>query len=145
MLVTRSCLTLCDFMDCNPPASSVHGIYQKEDWSGWPFPFQGIFPTQGLNPCSYIAGRFFTAEPLGKPYQGSGIIWVETKGRKEQKLQKKIFWRGRVVFLSVWSTIHNLPYYAVAYQTKKKENQEGLILPCFLKHTRKYSSFKNLP
>ena len=24
-LVTQSCLTLCDLMDCNPPGSSVHG------------------------------------------------------------------------------------------------------------------------
>ena len=24
-LVTQSCLTLCDLMDCSPPGSSVHG------------------------------------------------------------------------------------------------------------------------
>ena len=31
---------------------------------------QGIFPTQGLNPCltsPELAGRFFTTEPSGKP------------------------------------------------------------------------------
>ena len=27
-LVTKSCLTLCDSMDCSPPGSSVHGILQ---------------------------------------------------------------------------------------------------------------------
>ena len=26
-LVTQSCLTLCDAMDCSPPGSSVHGDY----------------------------------------------------------------------------------------------------------------------
>jgi len=26
--VTQSCLTLCDPMDCNPPGSSIHGIFQ---------------------------------------------------------------------------------------------------------------------
>ena len=26
--VTQSCLTLCDSMDCSPPGSSVHGIFQ---------------------------------------------------------------------------------------------------------------------
>ena len=26
--VTQSCLTLCDRMDCSPPGSSVHGIFQ---------------------------------------------------------------------------------------------------------------------
>ena len=28
MLVTLSCLTLCDPMDCSLPGSSVHGIFQ---------------------------------------------------------------------------------------------------------------------
>ena len=28
VLVTQSCLTLCDLMDCSPPGSSVHGILQ---------------------------------------------------------------------------------------------------------------------
>ena len=27
-LVPKSCLTLCDLMDCSPPGSSVHGIFQ---------------------------------------------------------------------------------------------------------------------
>ena len=25
--VAQSCLTLCDSMDCNPPDSSIHGIF----------------------------------------------------------------------------------------------------------------------
>ena len=27
-LVSKSCLTLCDPVDCSPPSSSVHGIFQ---------------------------------------------------------------------------------------------------------------------
>ena len=50
-LVTQSCLTLCDSMDCNPPGSSVHGDSPGKntgvDWHGL---FQVIFPTQGSNP-----------------------------------------------------------------------------------------------
>ena len=26
--VAQSCPTLCDLMDCSPPGSSVHGIFQ---------------------------------------------------------------------------------------------------------------------
>ena len=26
--VVQSCLTLCDPMDCSPPGSSVHGVFQ---------------------------------------------------------------------------------------------------------------------
>ena len=38
------CLTCCDPMDCSPPASFVHGIFQASYWSGLPFPSPGDFP-----------------------------------------------------------------------------------------------------
>ena len=39
MLVTQSCPTLCDLMDCSPPGSSVHGILQARilEWVVSPF------------------------------------------------------------------------------------------------------------
>ena len=39
VLVTESCLTLCDPMDCSPPGSSVHGILQTRilEWVAIPF------------------------------------------------------------------------------------------------------------
>ena len=39
MLVTQSCLTLCDPLDCKPPGSSVHGILQARilEWVATPF------------------------------------------------------------------------------------------------------------
>ena len=39
LLVTKLCLTLCDPMDCSPPASSVHGILQARilEWVAMPF------------------------------------------------------------------------------------------------------------
>ena len=51
-LCAQSCLTLCNPRDCSPPGSSVHGILQARlaEW-GCHFLLQGIFPTQGLNPC----------------------------------------------------------------------------------------------
>ena len=38
VLVTQSCPTLCDPMDCSPPDSSVMGFSRQEYWSGLPFP-----------------------------------------------------------------------------------------------------------
>ena len=37
-LVTQSCLTLCDPVDCSPPGSSVHGILQARilEWAAMP-------------------------------------------------------------------------------------------------------------
>ena len=39
VLVTQSCSTLCDPMDCSPPVSSVHGIFQARilEWGAIPF------------------------------------------------------------------------------------------------------------
>ena len=46
-LVTQSCPTLCDPMDCSPPGSSVHGDSPgKSTAVGCHAVLQGIFPTQ---------------------------------------------------------------------------------------------------
>ena len=39
LLVTHSCLTLCDSMDCNPSSSSVHEILQERLWNWVAIPF----------------------------------------------------------------------------------------------------------
>ena len=49
---TQLCLSLCKPMDCSPPGSFVHGIFPSENTGvGCCFLLQGIFPTQGSNPC----------------------------------------------------------------------------------------------
>ena len=47
----QSCPTLCDPMDCSSPGSRVHRILQADTGVGCHFLFQGIFLTQGSNPC----------------------------------------------------------------------------------------------
>ena len=60
VLVTQSCLTLCNPKDYSPPGSSVHGDSPGNNTGvGRHSIFQGIFLTQGLNPASHIAGGFF--------------------------------------------------------------------------------------
>ena len=61
-LVTQSCLTLCDLMDCSPPGSSVHGDSPgKNTGVGNLSLLQGIFPSQDQTQVSRISGRFFTS------------------------------------------------------------------------------------
>ena len=61
MIVTQSCLTLCDPMDCSPPGSSVHGILQARI-RGWVAIFfsrvSSWFKDQTHVSC--MSGRFFT-------------------------------------------------------------------------------------
>ena len=70
--VAQSYPILCDAMDCSLPSSSVHAISQQEYWSGLPFPPPGDLPDPGIKPASpaspALAGRFFTTESLGSPY-----------------------------------------------------------------------------
>ena len=50
--VSRSCPALCNPVDCRQPESSVHGILQgKNTGVSCHFLLQGIFLTQGSNPC----------------------------------------------------------------------------------------------
>ena len=58
-LVTQSCLTLWDPMDCSPPGSSIPGnSSEKNTGMRCHALLQGIIPTQGLYPrpphCSWI-------------------------------------------------------------------------------------------
>ena len=60
VLVTQSCSTLCDPMDCSLPGPSVHWD-SPGSGMGCHALLQGIFLTQGLNPGLFCTlGRFFT-------------------------------------------------------------------------------------
>ena len=61
VLVAQSCPTLCDSIHCSSPGFPVHGILQARvlEWVAISSS-RGIFPTQGSNWVSCIAGRFFT-------------------------------------------------------------------------------------
>ena len=75
-LVTKSCLTLCDAMDCSPPGSSSHGISQPRIlvWVALPPPRD--LPNPVIKPTSLAslvsANRFFSTAPLGKPNLAPG-------------------------------------------------------------------------
>ena len=59
-LVTQSCLTLCNPMDCSLPVSSVHGILQARILEGVTIIFsRGSSWPRDRTQVSCIAGRFF--------------------------------------------------------------------------------------
>jgi len=48
------------------------GFPRREYWSGLPFPSLGDLPDPEIKPWSpALAGKFFTAEPPGKPVRFS--------------------------------------------------------------------------
>ena len=71
-LVTKSCLTLCDPVDCSPPGSSVHGILQARILEWVAISSREFSRPKNQTYISCIVGRFFATEPLGKPLR----IWL---------------------------------------------------------------------
>ena len=75
-------LLFCDTMDCNLPASSIHGIFQQEYWSGLPFPSPGDLPDPGIEPMSHALQADFywaTREDLIfflSPYKFLIQLWL---------------------------------------------------------------------
>ena len=66
-LFSKTYLTLCNPMDCNPLGSSVRGISQARILEWVAFPSSGDLPNPGIESfVSCIAGGFFTTEPLCK-------------------------------------------------------------------------------
>ena len=80
----------CDPLDCNPPSSSVCGIFQARipEWVAL-FLLQRIFPTQrsNLNLLRW-QGRFFTAEPLGSYKKGTTDFIKISKKSVSHKISK---------------------------------------------------------
>ena len=50
--VAQSFPTLCGPMDCSPPGSSVHGIFQARILEWLPFPSPADLTNPGINPGS---------------------------------------------------------------------------------------------
>ena len=60
-LVTQSCLTLCDPMDCSPPGSYVHRDSPGRILEWVAMSSRGSSPPKNRTWVSFIAGGFFTS------------------------------------------------------------------------------------
>ena len=68
-LVTQSCLTVSNPMDCSPPRLLCPwGVSRQEYWSGLPCPPPGDLPNPVIEPWSPILkADSLPTEPRGKP------------------------------------------------------------------------------
>ena len=71
-------------------ASLSMGFSRQEYWSGLPFPYQGIFPTQGLNPCLLRLLQWQADSLLLAPSHLNCHSWPDCPGA----LSKQMLWRG---------------------------------------------------
>ena len=70
--VAQSCPTLCDLVNCSPPGSSVHGIFQAQilDWIA--ISFSRVFFWLRDQTCISFTGRWILYQ---LSYQGSLKLW----------------------------------------------------------------------
>ena len=72
--VAYLCSTLCSFMDCSPPGSSVHGIFQARilEWVAISSSRGSSWPRDYMNPQLFVsptlADRFFTISTTWKAH-----------------------------------------------------------------------------
>ena len=88
VLVTQSCATLCDPINCSLPGSPVLGIFQARilEWVVIPFSSGSSQPSD-LTCVSYIAGGFIISEPPEKPVCVCTCLNLKMTGVKEPDKQ----------------------------------------------------------
>ena len=116
VLIVQSCLTLCNPMDCSPPASSVHRILQARilEWGSRSL-LQGIFLTQESNPnllrlltwqvdslpLSHLGSQHYTAQ------NGETLSWERVQ-RENVKRMKTNFWA--LCILTCMENVSEVPW-----------------------------------
>ena len=91
-LVSQSCRTPFDPMDCSPPGFSVHGDSPgKNTGEGFHALLQGIFPIQGQNPglshCEWILCHL---SHQGSPRILEWVAYPVSGGTFQPRIQTKV-------------------------------------------------------
>ena len=90
-LVTKSCPTLCDPMDCNPPGSSVHGISQARilEWVAISLSRGSSWPRDRTHISSigrWILYHWATREGLKSSIQQYLFRWTRAGSESQQEM-----------------------------------------------------------
>ena len=79
-------------MDCSPPVSSVHGIFEAKYCSGLPFPPPGDLPYPGIEPTPLtspaLAGRLFTTSATREALIKEPGILLPKRNPQEKQVEQ---------------------------------------------------------
>ena len=90
-MCAQSCPTLCNPMDCSPPGSSVHGIFQARvlEWVAISFSRGSFWPRDRWNLCLLHLSHW---------QAGSSPLWrlgSPKDNRKDQRNQDLVLWKDK--------------------------------------------------
>ena len=108
-LVAHWCLTLCEYMDCSPPGSPIHGILQARtlEWVAISFSMASS-QHRDQTQVSCIAGRFFTVWSTREAW-GCPLLFWPWRSRSAP------VWSGRSPWLWEWEISSSFISYLFLY------------------------------
>ena len=126
-LVTQSCLTLCDPMDCSTPGSSVHGILQARilEWVAMPFSKRSSQPRDWTQ-VSCIVGVFFTVWATREARLAAKYLWFNISFMKYNWL---LCPKGDIKF-AMGHFCQTFPSYGAAVVAGDCSSGQKLYCPC---------------
>ena len=127
VLVAKSCPTLCDPMDCSPPGSSVHEIFQARilEWVAISFS-RGSSQPRDWTQISCNAGRFFTNWAIRE-----ALVEYYSVIKKNERMPSAATWMDQeIITLSEvsWKKT-NITWYHLYVESKKKNTNELIYKP----------------
>ena len=121
-LVTLSCPTLCNLMDCSPPGLSVHGDSPGKSTEVGSIPPPGHLPNPGIESKSpALKVNSLSSEPPGKPKNTAVGSWSLLQGIfSTQELNQGLLLYMRILYQLNYQGSPKLK--VVSYQKYNKEN-----------------------
>ena len=121
-LVTLSCPTLCNLMDCSPPGLSVHGDSPGKSTEVGSIPPPGHLPNPGVESKSpALKVNSLSSEPPGKPKNTAVGSWSLLQGIfSTQELNQGLLLYMRILYQLNYQGSPKLK--VVSYQKYNKEN-----------------------
>ena len=129
-LVTQSCLTLCDHMNCNSPVSSVHGDSPGENTGvDCHALLHGNLLNQGIKPRSPHCWQIlYHLSHQGSPRIPAWVTYPFSRGASQPRNQTGVsFIAGR--FFTNWDTREAPPPQPVKKQQQQQKNSYTKIHP----------------
>ena len=94
--VAQTCLTLCDPMDCSPPGSSTHGIFQARvlEWGAIAFQFSSVHFSSVAQLCPTLCDSMDCSPPGSSVhgiFQARVLEWGAIASQQQLETMKRPF------------------------------------------------------
>ena len=131
--VTQLCQTLCDPMDCSPPDSSIHGIFQARVLEWGAIVFSDDQPRQHIKKQRhYFANKSPSGQSYGFPIVMYGCESWTIKKAEYQRIDAFALWCWRRLLRVLWTARRSNK--SILKEIRPEYSLEGLMLKLKLQY-----------